>query len=57
VIVLSGFKLNDGHNFGLARNLTALGACKFMTKPPNFGELLDELKRHVCLESALAVTT
>jgi len=55
VIVLSGFRLNGGHNYAMERTMTAGGACKFITKPLDFEELLAALKQHVSISDKAPV--
>ncbi len=49
VIFLTGKKIDGRKDFGLARELTAMGAAAFITKPFDFDELLNELRKLITL--------
>ncbi len=49
VIFLTGKTIDGRKDFGLARELTAMGAAAFITKPFDFDELLNELRKLITL--------
>ena len=47
IIFVSGHKVGNRQDYGLERDLLSRGAVTFLNKPPEFNELLNQLRWHI----------